>query len=157
VLSHQKGLNKIPHTIRKDFIMESTKKLDLIPTKHSHLFKVKLNLEFQNRYIGTLDKSGEGKFLTDRKSKHLFLKTKSLGLNAALLTTSEIDFRLIVINYNGKKLITTRLYFVTHSKVFKFIGFERQYFLPLTEFGLAKAEDYEKSLGTQLGLFGEVA
>ena len=137
--------------------MKPTKNLDLIPTKHSHIFKVKLNLEFQSRYIGTLDKSGQGKFLTDRKEKHLFKKTKSLGLNAALLTTPDIDFRLIVINYNGKKLNTTRLYFVTHSKVFKFKGFERQYFLPLTEFGLAKAEDYEKSLGTQLGLFGEVA
>ena len=137
--------------------MKPTKNLDLIPTKHFHIFKVKLNLDFQSRYIGTLDKSGEGKFLTDRKEKHLFKKTKSLGLNATLLTSPEIDYRLIVINYNGKKMNTTRLYFVTHSKVFKFIGFEKQYFLPLTEFGLAKAEEYEKSLGTQLGLFGEVA
>ena len=104
-----------------------------------------------------MDKSGQGKFITERNKNHLFKKTDSLGLNGTLLTSPEIDFRLIVINYNGKKMITTRLYFVTHSKVFKFKGFEKQYFLPLTEFGLAKAEDYEKSLGTQLGLFGEVA
>ena len=137
--------------------MQATKFLELIPTKHSHIFKVKLNLEFQSRYIGTLDKSGEGKFLTDRNKNHLFKKTKSLGLNGTLLTSPEIDFQLIIISYDARKLITTRLYFVTHSKVFKFKGFEKQYFLPLTEFGLAKAEEYEKSLSTQLGLFEEVA
>jgi len=137
--------------------MKPTKNLELIPTKYSQLFKVRLNLDFQSRYIGTLDKSGQGKFLTDRKSKQIFRKTNSLAINHQLLTDETIPFKLIVISYNGKKLITTRLYFLTHSKVFKFKGFEKQYFLPLSEFGLAKAEDYEKSLGTQLGLFGEVA
>jgi hypothetical protein len=135
--------------------MKPTKNLELIPTKHSHLFRVKLNLEFQSRYIGTLDTSGDGKFLTERKEKHFFRKTNSLGLNETLLTSPEIDFKFIVIVYEGKKLITTRIYFVTHSQVFKFTGFEKQYFLPLDEFGLDKAEEFEKSIGKQLGLFGE--
>lgn len=137
--------------------MKSTKNLVLNPTKHSHLFTVQLNLEFQTRYIGTLDTSGEGKFLTDRKAKHLFKKTHSLGLNGTLLTSSDIDFKWIVIGYEGRKLITTRLYFVTHSKVFVFGGFEKQYFLPLEMFGFDKAEEYEKSISKQLSLFGEVA
>lgn len=137
--------------------MKSTNNLVLNPTKHSHLFRVQLNLEFQVRYIGTLDTSGEGKFLTDRKEKHLFKKTNSLGLNETLLTSPEIDFKWILINYEGRKLITTRLYFVTHSKVFVFKGFEKQHFLPLEMFGLDKAEEYEKSISKQLSLFGEVA
>jgi len=137
--------------------MQPTKNVELIPTKHSHLFKVKLNLEFQSRYIGTLDKSGEGKFLTDRKKKHLFRKTQSIGLTEGLLHSQDLNFKWIIIDYEGKKLITTRFYFITHSKVFKFKGFEKQYFMPLTEFGLAKTEKYEKSLSTQLSLFQEVA
>jgi len=137
--------------------MKPTKNLELIPTKYSHLFKVKLNLELQSRYIGNLDKSGQGKFITERNKNHLFKKTNSLGLNGTLLTSPEIDFRLIVFNFNGKKMITTRLYFVTHSKVFVFNGFEKQYFLPVHEFGLDKAEKYEKSLSKQLSLFEEVA
>ena len=136
--------------------MQPTKFLELLPTKHSHLFRVKLNLEFQSRYIGTLDASGEGKFLTERKEKHLFRKTNSLGLNETLLTSPEIDFKFIIISYNGKKLITTRIYFVTHSRVFIFKGFEKQYFLPLDEFGIDKAEEYENSLSKQFGLFEEV-
>jgi hypothetical protein len=137
--------------------MKPTKNLELIPTKHSHLFRVKLNLEFQNRYIGILDTSGDGKFITERKEKHLFNKTNSLALNETLLTSQQIDFKFIVIVYNGKKLITTRIYFVTHSKVFIFKGFEKQYFLPLDEFGLDKAEEYEKSISKQFSLFEEVA
>ena len=133
------------------------KRLELVATKHSHIFRVKLILELQTRYIGTLDTSGEGKFLTDRKEKHLFRKTNSLGLNEELLNSPEINYRWIVINYEKQKLITTRLYFITHSKVFVFTGFEKQYFLPLDEFGIDKAEHYEKSLSKQFSLFEEVA
>jgi hypothetical protein len=103
-----------------------------------------------------LDTSGEGKFLTERKEKHLFRKTNSVGLNETLLTSPDIDFKFIIIGYNGKKLITTRIYFVTHSRVFIFKGFEKQYFLPLDEFGIDKAEEYEKSISKQLTLFEEV-
>jgi hypothetical protein len=138
--------------------MDKSKKfLELIPTKHSHIFDVKLNLEFQSRYIGKLDTSGQGKFLANRKAKHLHRITNSLGLNAELINSSEFNFRTIVINYEGKKLITTRLYFLTHSKIFSFKGFEKQYFLPLDEFGIQKAEEYERLINNQLGLFGEVA
>jgi hypothetical protein len=137
--------------------MKTTKNLELVPTKHSHLFRVKLNLEFQSRFIGTLDTSCKGKFITERKEKHLFKKTNSLGLNETLLTSPEIDFNFIIIDYNGKKLLTTRLYFLTHSQVFRFNGFEKQYFLSLEEFGIEKAEAFEKSVSKQIGLFEEVA
>lgn len=135
--------------------MKTTNNLQLVQTKHSHIFNVKLNLEFQSRYIGTLDKSGEGKFLTNRKEKHLFRKNNSLGLNQELLTSPDLIYKWLIINYKGKKLITTRLYFTTHAKVFEFNSFEKQYFLPLNDFGIEKAEEYEKFINKQLGLFGE--
>lgn len=144
----------------KGYLQMQTKhneNLELLPTKYLHLFRVKLNLGFETRYIGTLDRSGEGKFLTDRKRKHLFRKTNSLGLNEELLTSNELQFRWVIINFEGKKMITSRMYFTTHSQVFTFRGFERQYFLPLNLFGIDKAEEYEKSISKQLGLFGEVA
>lgn len=137
--------------------MKSTKNLELVATKHSHIFRVKLNLEFQTRYIGTLDTSNGGKFITERKEKHLFRKTNSLGVNDELLNSPDVNFKYLIIDYEGKKLITTRLYFLTHSKAFTFKSFEKQYFLPVDLFGQSRAEDYEKSLGSQLGLFGEVA
>lgn len=136
--------------------MQPTKLLDLIPTNHSHLFKVKLNLEHQRRYIGILDTSGEGKFLTDRREKHLYKKSNSLGLNETLLTSPDIDFKWIVIDYQGKKLITTRIFFVTHSKVFTFQGDEKQYFLPLCDFGFGRAKRFDNSISKQLGLLKEV-
>ncbi len=131
--------------------------LELLPTKHPYLFRVKLNLDFQTRYIGTLDTSGEGKFITERKGKHLFLKTNSLGLNEELLNSPNIHFKYITIDYEGQILTTTRMYFLTHSKPFTFNGFEKQFFLPIAEFGLSKAKEYENSIHEQLSLFEGVA
>ncbi len=131
--------------------------LELLATKYPSVFQVKLNLDMQTRYIGKLDTSGEGKFLTERKLKHLFRKTNSLGLNEELLNSPDIHFKYITIDFEGQKLSTTRMYFLTHSKPFTFNGFEKQYFLPLDEFGLDRAKQYEDSLNIQLNLFGEAA
>ena len=135
---------------------KDNKLLELLPTKHPHLFQIKLNLEFQTRYIGKLDTSGQGTLLIERNEKHLFRKTNSLGINKELLTSSDIKFRYILIDYAGRKLSTTRMYFLTHSKPFTFNGYEPQYFLPIAEFGLDKANEYENSIHSQLSLF-EVA
>jgi len=137
--------------------MKSTKNLELVATKHSHIFRVKLNLEFQTRFIGTLDTSGEGKFLTVRKSHHLHHLTNSFGLNDELLHSPDIHFKWIIVSYEGKKLITSRMFFITHGKNYKYNSFEKQTFLSLELWGQNKAEEYEKTLSKQLGLFGEVA
>jgi len=137
--------------------MKSTKNLELVATKHAHIFRIKLSLEFQTRYIGLLDTSGEGKFITERKEKHRFRKTNSLGLNEELLQSPDVNFKWIIIDFEEKKLITSRLFFLTHSKVFTFKSFEKQYFLPLDEFGIDKAEQYKKSLTKQFSLFEEEA
>jgi|GEM_PF-3309059 hypothetical protein len=135
----------------------NTKLLELVSTKHSNLFQIKLNLEFQTRYIGKLDTSGQGTLLIERDKKHLFQKTNSLGINTELLTSPDIKFKYILIDYAGRKLSTTRMYFLTHSKSFKFSQFELQHFLEIDSFGLDKANEYEKSIQKQLSLFEKVA
>ncbi len=134
---------------------ENTKLIELIPTKYPSVFQVQLNLEMQTRFIGKLDTAGDGTFITKRKPEHLFIKTNSLGINHRFLTDESIHFHWIVIDYDGQKLVTSRLYMLTHGKCFKFgnQGFELQCFLPLSEFGLNKAREFEARQIIQENLF----
>lgn len=136
---------------------KNNKLIGLIPTKYRSVFNVQLNLESQTRYIGKIDTAGEGTFLTNRKAKHLFKKTHSLGVNHSLLVDESIPFKWIVINYERRKLVTSRLYVLTHGKCFQFgnKGFELQCFLPLDSFGIQKAREFEAA--QTLNLFGQVA
>lgn len=131
------------------------KLISLVPTNHPHLFRVKLTLDLKTRNIGTLNTLGEGKFLTDRKKEHVFQKTNSLGITEELMISPDIHFKWIIINYEGIKLITTRVFFLNHSKVFVFTGYEKQYFLPLEEFGIEKAMKYQNCINQQFTLFEE--
>jgi hypothetical protein len=135
---------------------ENTKLIGLIPTKYSHLFNVQLNLSFQTRYIGKIDFAGDGTFTTNRKSKHIFKKLNALGVNHSLLIDESIHFKWIVIEYEGRKLVTSRHYFLTHGKCYQFgkVGFELQCFLPLDKFGLNEAREFEAN---QMTLFSEVS
>ena len=134
-----------------------TKNLSLIPTKYPHVFNVQLKLDHETRYIGKLDKAGEGTFSTKRTPKLLFRKTNSLGINLELL--QRFDFKWIVISYCGKRLVTTKNYFLSHGKVFTFrkAGFEEQCFLPLDLWGAERAIAYERSVCSQAELFSNVA
>lgn len=134
--------------------------LKLIPTKNPQRFQVQLNLNFQTRYIGKLDISGEGTFLTNRKQKHVFRKLNALGINSELLHDSNIPFKYIRISFTDesgikKNLETTREYFLRKGTTFQFglKGFELQIFLPICEFGINKAIQLEKQLGVQENLF----
>jgi hypothetical protein len=131
----------------------------LIATKYSHIFIVQLKLEFQTRYIGKIDTAGEGTFITIRKEKHLFKKTNSLGINYSLLTDESIQFNNIIISYNGKKLFSTRKYFLKKGKAFQFSnrGFELQLFVPINELNLQTVKNFEQSNENQADLFGCVA
>ena len=133
-----------------------TKQLELIPTKNPNLFDVALRLGFQTRYIGRLDKSREGRFVTKRKEKHLHRKTNSLGLNLELL--NQPFFKWIEISYSDKKLVTTRDYFLHHGKVLNFQkAGDLQSFLPLNLFGVERAISFEQSISSQGNLFNQAA
>lgn len=135
---------------------KDSKLIELIPTSYSHVYTVQLNLPMCTRHIGQLDTAGEGTFLTNRKPKHFFRRTNSLGLNHSLLTDESIQFKWVRILYDGHSLITSRLYFLTHGRCFKFgnAGFELQCFLPLAEFGINKARAFEAEQTEQLTLWG---
>lgn len=136
---------------------ENTKLVGLIPTRYPSVFTVQLNLEAQTRYIGKIDIAGEGTFISERKQKHVFRKTNSLGINHSLLVDESIPFKWIVIDFEGRKLVTTRLYFLSFGKCFQFgnKGFELQCFLPLELFGVEKATAL--AAAQTLSLFGELA
>lgn len=129
--------------------------IHLIPTKQPDVYQVQLSLDFQNRYIGRLDISGEGTFTTSRKPEHLFKKLNSIGLNLELLKDTTIYFKWIIINFEFGKLITSRNYFLKFGKCFKFqnSGFELQCFLPVNEFGIGKARLFESRKIVQESLF----
>lgn len=134
--------------------------LQIHTTNHPTLQNVSLKLEFETRILGAIETTGEGTFITSRRAKHLFRKTKSLGFNYSLLTDSRFKFKFITIQYqdeSGAKRIleTTRKYFLFKGKCFQFCkkGFELQTFLPLSEFGLNKALQFEKGIDNQKSLF----
>lgn len=126
----------------------------LTPTKNKSIFDVFLNLPFEKRWLGKIDTTNKS-FITTRKPQHLFKKLNAIGLNLELLKDTAIPFKDIVIEYESQKLITSRDYFLTHGKCFKFgsRGFEYQKFLPLSEFGLSKVEEYESRQCVQQSLF----
>lgn len=141
-----------------------TKLIKLNPTQYPSVFQVQLNLEMQTRYIGKLDLAGGGTFLCKRKPSHIFNKyggsEGSLGINHSLLTDESIPFHWILIDFNKHKFVTSRLYLLSHGRCFKFgnRGFELQCFLPLDEFGLTRAREWESKLVIQGNLFvGEAA
>jgi hypothetical protein len=136
-----------------------TKSLRLIPTKHPHVFNVQLCLNAETRYIGTLDEAGEGTFYTKRSEKHVFRKLNALGLSLELLQRSDFHFNWIVIEYCGRELVTSRMFFLYHGSVFNFykVGFEKQCFLKLDGWGRERAETFERTITKQGELFAGVA
>ena len=132
--------------------MCKSKNLELVPSDDLNVYKVKLKLQLDSRYIGKLDTSGEGTFITNRKSLQLFLKLNALGINHELLTNESIPFKWIDIKYEGQRLITSRKYFLAKGKQYQFgkKGFEPLVFLPLDEFGIEKARAFERNYGEQL-------
>lgn len=136
---------------------KATNNLSLVKTQHPNVYDVKLNLDFQTRYIGKLDAAGEGTFITSRKENHLFRKNNSLGVNYDLLSSADIHFKNICITYNGKKYNSTREYFLKKGKAFQFSnkGFELQLFVPLIELNIKTAKEFENQFDDDL--FSSVA
>lgn len=134
---------------------KTNQQIALIATKHSHLFTVQLKLEHQTRYIGKIDTAGDGTFLTKRNENQIFHKTNSVGINYSLLVDESIRFKNIVISYNGKKLYSTREYFLKKGKAFQFSNrsFELQLFICLDELNRPTVRRFEDSNWIQQDFF----
>ena len=116
-------------------------------------------MDAETRFIGRLDEAGEGTFYTKRSQQQLHRKTNSLGLNLELVQRQDFHFEWIIIEFDGRKLITSREFLFYHGSVFNFhkAGFEKQIFLQLDYWGEDKAKDFERTLCSQVELFSEEA
>jgi hypothetical protein len=80
--------------------------------------------------------------VTDKDNYHI--QSKSLGIDTKILEEIELDFCYITMEYHGRRLITTKRYFIDHAKSHNIFNFREMVFLPISEFSLAKALRYEK-------------
>ena len=137
---------------------QDTQNISLSPTKNPYIFIVGLKLDFETRYIGRLDKTGDGTFISNKRTeKHLFENLNALGINKELC--ERFNFRWILVPYCGRKLWTSRLYLLHHGKVLSFgkAGFKTQVFLALDEWSMERAKAFEQALSRQTNLFEEAA
>lgn len=91
--------------------------------------------------VGVIQEDTKTYYKTIPKGRH-FRKNNSLAVSSEIL---ERDFEYIVIKYGNDTYITTKNYFTAHSKANQFPGLEKQNFLPISKFGIEKAEDWERS------------
>jgi hypothetical protein len=124
--------------------------IQLVQTNRPHIYNVKLNLHGKVKLIGVIDEGGEGAFISIRssKEKHRFHKDGSMGINYELLTSSHIYFKWIIIDYGGRRLVTTRDYALQKGRVLQFSkqGFELQVFVPIAEMNIHIAREFEAEL-----------
>jgi len=129
--------------------------VNLIPTRNPNRFKIQLLLPSETRYIGFLDSSGEGYFITEKKKQHLYRKFNSFGVSYDLLHNPNIEFKWIVIRYQGDEFISTREYYLQKGKPTNFTnrGFELQLHVSLEELNIETVNKFEATRPIQFNLF----
>jgi len=139
--------------------MNITQNLELVQESSQHLFKIKLVLPFQTRFIGTLDKSGVGTLILHRKKEHILNKINAIGINYELLSSPDIHYKWIKIFCCGKELISTREYYLIKGRTFQFSnkGYELQSFVPIDELTLSTIRKFEIDINRQGNLFEGVS
>ena len=139
--------------------MNVTNSLELVQANSSHLYKIKLILRFQTRFIGTLDKSGEGTLIIHRKKEHILKKINAVGINFELLSSPDIHYKRIKIFCDTKELISTREYYLIKGRTFQFSnkGYELQSFVPIDELNLYTIRKFEIDKSRQGNLFDGIS
>ena len=84
-------------------------------------------------------------FHCQRRPNHIFKNPPSLGFNYQLLHQYDIERIVVHLLPEGKELLTTPLRIREKGKIRKGWGkgYELQYILPISEFGMAKARETE--------------
>lgn len=102
------------------------------------------------RKIGTIK---DDTFYCKKNERHVLRINNGIGICYDVLR--DYNFKNIEINYLGKKLKTTKDYFLKHSRFFQFGNYEKQKFLPIADFGLEKCIEQKTETKTdyQLALF----
>jgi len=101
----------------------------------------------QPLYIGFIDPKASTLFVHDTDNYHL--ASKSLGIDQEVLKSPSLEYLYISIKWMKKPLRTTRFYFTTHSIVYNLLNGRVQRFMPIRDFDLDKALDYERNLDKQ--------
>jgi hypothetical protein len=118
--------------------------IPIFKTKQAGTVLLSLPNEARTREIGWFEDHGTSFHCKRIPEKHLHRKTQSYGFNYHFFTDS--SFRLVVVHFpSGHNLTTTRLHVLRHGRLlhFKEQGFEKQIFLPVSEFGIEKALETE--------------
>jgi len=110
-----------------------------------HILNVHLKTGGKGRLIGVIDESGEGTFLSRRTEKHLFRKTNSFGINYELLASPGVQFKWIILDFNGQKYVSSRQYFLKKGSAMQFGNFELQLFVQLEKLNVMIARAFEAS------------
>ena len=127
--------------------------------------EIRLTLPNQKpRNIGWFSDSGDTFHCQRNPAKHLHYKSESYGFNYELLRDGNFVWVYVHLRFN-ELLVTSRNHILEKGSFLHFAnkGFERQIFLPLTEFGIDKARETEKQLkerqaeNAQQNLFEEAA
>lgn len=127
----------------------------LIATKNPNRFTVQLDLPSEKRYIGYINTSGDGAFITEKQKKHIYRKYNSFGVSYDLLHNPNIEFKWIIIMCQGNEYTSTREYFLQKGKITNFTrkGFELQLHVPLEELNIETVNQFEATRPNQLNLF----
>ena len=129
--------------------------IKLIPTNNPKMFTVQLDLPSERRYIGHINTSGDGAFITEKQKKHIYRRHNSFGVSYDLLHNPNIEFKWIIIMYQGNEYTSTREYFLQKGKITNFTrkGFELQLHVPLEELNIETVNKFEATRPNQLNLF----
>jgi len=121
------------------------------------IYKVRLLLPAETRFIGAINFTGEGVYYKKIKlSIHEFHNDSSIGFCYDLLNNNE--FRWIKLFADNGVLETSRRFVLAHGTIKQFHkkNLEKQIFLQLNLFGRDRAEKWENNNGIQTNLFEEV-
>lgn len=108
-----------------------------VEKKNTIAYYIKLKNEKRARKLGELTENGEFKIRRDRE-KHLFEKLQAYWFNDMLLRIILQPDMQVIITEKGRKqkLKTTVEHILREGQYLQFLsqGFEKQIFLPLTQF-----------------------
>jgi len=137
-------------------LKKSESNIKLIPTKNPKRFTVQLDLPSERRYIGYINRAGDGYYVTERKKEHLYRRYNSYGVSYDLIHNSNIEFEWIIIKCEGEEYLSTRDYFKHKGRITNFTkkGYELQLHVSLEQLNIKTIKEFERFTPHQFNLFG---
>lgn len=94
--------------------------------------------QFKPLYIGLI----ENNTLIIHDKDNYYSPMHGLGIDYSVLQSPNLPYIYIQMKYRDNKLLTTRKYFWDHAKAFNLLNGRKILFLPIKDFGLDKATQY---------------